>query len=376
MRDPEQHILYIATEYAAGMRPYANAIIHTLWQAGDHAIIVAKDDDVKHDFDDLDGDSVTWVDYPTSKLRKLAFRFHPTRLLKLIEQVVVERGIRLIYCLTGELILVNHIKRLQQLAPMLYTVHDAVGHDSKFDGWGTWLKHQILIDGPRQRLIRNTNCQITNSYDQQRLISERYPYHKVYYAPFPTLVTDDIAHGTDTVPETRPIADGYILFFGNLQLYKGVHLLYDAYMTHPGLQTRHLVIAGAGHIYFKRQTDEKGVTFVNRYIDDSELNDLFSRAAVVVYPYISATQSGVTSIASYFDKPMVLSDLPFFKQACEGIKGVEFFPSGDSLELIAAIDRALMSTDSTRPLYERLYAPEAMLAALEGVIQAACGVSK
>jgi hypothetical protein len=73
---------------------------------------------------------------------------------------------------------------------------------------------------------------------------------------------------------------------------------------------------------------------------------------------------------------MVLSDLPFFKQACEGIKGVEFFPSGDSLELIAAIDRALMSTDSTRPLYERLYAPEAMLAALEGVIQAACGVSK
>ena len=117
MRDPEQHILFIATEYAAGMRPYASAIIHTLWQAGDHAIIVAKDDDVKHDFDDLDGDSVTWVDYPASKLRKLAFRFHPTRLLKLIEQVVVERGIRLIYCLTGELILVNHISAYSSWRP-------------------------------------------------------------------------------------------------------------------------------------------------------------------------------------------------------------------------------------------------------------------
>ena len=49
-----------------------------------------------------------------------------------------------------------------------------------------------------------------------------------------------------------------------------------------------------------------------RFIKDSEVRDLFSRAAVVVYPYISATQSGVTSIASYFDKPMVLSDLPFW----------------------------------------------------------------
>ena len=78
MRTPSQHILFIATEYAAGMRPYADTIIHSLWQQGDHVLIVAKDDTVKHDFDDLPANSVTWVDYPVSKLKKLAFRFRPS----------------------------------------------------------------------------------------------------------------------------------------------------------------------------------------------------------------------------------------------------------------------------------------------------------
>ena len=88
MRTPSQHILFIATEYAAGMRPYADTIIHSLWQQGDHVLIVAKDDTVKHDFDDLPADSVTWVDYPASKLKKLAFRFRPSQLIRKIEELV------------------------------------------------------------------------------------------------------------------------------------------------------------------------------------------------------------------------------------------------------------------------------------------------
>ena len=63
-----QHILFLATEYAAGMRPYASAIIHALWQEGDQVLVVAKDDSVKHDFDDLPTDSVTWIDYCCAKL--------------------------------------------------------------------------------------------------------------------------------------------------------------------------------------------------------------------------------------------------------------------------------------------------------------------
>ena len=356
-----QHILFLATEYAAGMRPYASAIIHALWQEGDQVLVVAKDDSVKHDFDDLPTDSVTWIDYPTSKLKKLAFRLNPSLLLRKIEQLMEECGLQLIYCLTGELILANIIKRLQRMAPLLYTVHDAIGHDSKFEGPFTWLKHKLLINAPQQQLIKHTAYQITNSKEQQQMVKERYPYHKVYYAPFPTLVTPDIEVGNLSVPELKHVDDGYILFFGNVQLYKGVHLLYDAYLSHPELQGRPLVIAGSGYIYFKRSSNVPGqVTFINRYIDDKEVKDLFSRAAVVVYPYISATQSGVTSIASYFGKTMVLSDLPFFKQTCEGYDGIHFFSSGDPKALATAILRSLQSSASTRALYDGNYSTAAM----------------
>ena len=369
MRRENQHILFIATEYAAGMRPYASAIIHALWQAGDHVLVVAKDDSVKHDFDDLPSDNVTWIDYPTSKLNKFIFRFKPSRLIGEIERLVTDHELQLIYCLTGELVLSGCIKRLQRLAPLLYTVHDAVGHDSKFDSWATWLKHKVLIHNPQQRLLRRTQYQITNSQEQFYQIKERYPYHKVFYAPFPTLVTDDIISGNAVVPELSDMGNDYILFFGNVQLYKGVHLLYDAYLSHPDLQERPLIIAGSGYIYFKRASNEPGVTFINRYIDDREITDLFTRAAVVVYPYISATQSGVTSIASYYGKPMVLSDLPFFKQTCEGCEGIEFFPAGDSDALAAAISRALKCAQvNTRPLYNRQYAPQALRNALDTII--------
>lgn len=370
MREASRHILFLATEYAAGMRPYANAIIHALWQQGDHVVIVTKDKSGIRDFYDLPQDSVTWIQYPHSKLGKLAFRFHPSQLLESIEQVVQEHGIQLIYSLTGELVLVNSIRRLQHMAPVLYTIHDAVGHDSKFNHWITWLKHKIFVSIPQHRLIKFTHYQITNSKSQQLFVSSNYPYHKVYYAPFPALISDEIAEGRDAVPELKDIADGYILFFGNLQLYKGVHLLYESYLTHPDMQRRQLVIAGSGYIYFNRKAHlEQQITFINRFIDDRELHDLFSRASIVVYPYISATQSGVTSIAAYFGKPMVLSDLPFFKETCDGIEGIHFFAAGDSESLATAISRCMQQTSSSsRLLYDRQYSPQIMTDTLNNIL--------
>ena len=99
------------------------------------------------------------------------------------------------------------------------------------------------------------------------------------------------------------------------------------------------------------------------------MKDLFSRAGVVVYPYISATQSGVVSIASYFDKPMVVSNLPFFRQTCEGFEGIESFPPNDTQSLAAAITRSLKSSASTRRLYDSQYDPEVLHSALTTILQ-------
>lgn len=368
MRDPSRHILFLATEYdAPGMRPYARNIINTMWQAGDHVLIVTRYGADNQAFPNIPATSITWIDYPATTWQRALFRYFPRRLNRSINRIIKAHGIDLAYSLTGELVLAGSIGRLQRRIPLLYTVHDAVYHDYKFKSPIHWLKDRLIIALPQQSLFKHTPHKVTNSKAQLELIGRRYPEHTVNYVPFPTLVNDKIAQGGQQVAELKDMPDGYILFFGTVQLYKGVHLLYDAYIHHPELNSRPLVVAGAGTAYFKRENDDNAI-FINRFMEDSELRDLFSRAAVVVYPYISATQSGVTSIASYFGKPMVLSDLPFFKQTCEGSEGVEFFLSGDSEALAAAIGRCLQSLGSSSGLYQRVYSPEAMRTALEGAI--------
>lgn len=370
MRSASRHILFLATEYdAPGMRPYARAIINAMWRPGDQVLVVTRYGADQQAFPEIPADNILWIDYPTSAGEKALFRLFPKRVMRAIEGMIDCETVNLVFSLTEELILSGRINRLQRRVPVLYTVHDATFHDYKAANLVRWLKDRILIARPQRQLLRNTTSQVTNSHEQLDAIKQHYPYHKVYYAPFPTLVNEAIAHGDKPVEELRTVDDGYILFFGTLHLYKGVHLLYDAYLSHPELHNRRLVIAGSQDIYFNARPDEKNVVWINRYIDDSELRDLFMRASVVVYPYVSATQSGVTSIASYFGKPMVLSDLPFFTQTCGGCEGIEFFTSGDRESLAAAIGRSLLNTAvDTRPLYEREYAQEALRTALEDII--------
>lgn len=369
MRTASRHILFLATEYdAPGMHPYAINIINSLWQPGDQVAIVTRYGVDSQAFPNIPAECITWIDYPASTLQRALFRYYPKRLNRAIRHIIDTCDIGLIYSLTGELVLAPTIKRLQRELPVLYTVHDAVYHDYKFSSPVEWLKDRLIIAWPQQQLFNHTVNKVTNSKEQLGYIKRRYPEHQVYYVPFPTLVNAGITDGHKQTEELKGIDDGYILFFGTVHLYKGVHLLYDAYRSHPELQKRPLVIAGKGNPYFDCETDDNRIIYINRFIDDSEVRDLFSRAAAVVYPYTSATQSGVTSIASYFGKPMVLSDLPFFKQTCQGAKGVFFFPSGDVDSLAVAIGEALDSSASTKGLYKRIYSPEALCSALDDVI--------
>lgn len=77
--------------------------------------------------------------------------------------------------------------------------------------------------------------------------------------------------------------------------------MYNAFTESAEISDKYdLVIAGSVQISFERKSNEQHVTFINRYILDEEVRYLYEHAACVVYPYISATQSGVLSIAYYF----------------------------------------------------------------------------
>jgi D-inositol-3-phosphate glycosyltransferase len=109
----------------------------------------------------------------------------------------------------------------------------------------------------------------------------------------------------------------YILFFGFIRDYKGLDLLLEAFADERlrGLNIRLLV---AGEFYcdpkpyreiIARHHLEDQVIMSNDFIPDSRVVNYFCAADLVVQPYKSATQSGVTQIAYHFNKPMIITNV-------------------------------------------------------------------
>lgn len=107
----------------------------------------------------------------------------------------------------------------------------------------------------------------------------------------------------------------YMLFFGLVRDYKGLDLVIDA-MKEPRLKHQNIRLIVAGEFYsdrekyldkVKKSALEEQVLFFDRYIPNSEVEDFFNAADIVVQPYKSATQSGVTQVAYHFNKPMLVT---------------------------------------------------------------------
>lgn len=107
----------------------------------------------------------------------------------------------------------------------------------------------------------------------------------------------------------------YALFFGFIRDYKGLDLLLEA-MADSRLAELGVKLIVAGEFYgnpapYMEQIQRLGIAdrlvMLTDFIPDSEVNRCFCAADLVVQPYKSATQSGVTQIAFHFVRPMVVT---------------------------------------------------------------------
>jgi D-inositol-3-phosphate glycosyltransferase len=114
----------------------------------------------------------------------------------------------------------------------------------------------------------------------------------------------------------------YLLFFGIIRNYKGLDILIKAF-SDERLRGRNLKLIVAGEFYrneahyrnlAKESGLEKDIIFYDHFISDADVKLFFSAADLVVQPYKSATQSGVTQIAFHFDKPMLVTDVGGLKE--------------------------------------------------------------
>ncbi len=107
----------------------------------------------------------------------------------------------------------------------------------------------------------------------------------------------------------------YILFFGFIRDYKGLDLLLQA-MTNKEIKTQNIKLIIAGEFYsnedkYKKYIAEHHLTnqleLHTDFIPNTEVGKYFCAADLIVQPYKTATQSGVTQVGYHFEKPMIVT---------------------------------------------------------------------
>ncbi len=108
-----------------------------------------------------------------------------------------------------------------------------------------------------------------------------------------------------------------LLFFGLIREYKGLDILIEA-LSDQRLRDQPIKLLVAGEFYesskpyFDRIKElglEDRIRVEERFIPDNEVSLYFSSTDLVVLPYKTATQSGVTQIGYHFSKPMLVTDV-------------------------------------------------------------------
>lgn len=245
---------------------------------------------------------------------------------------------------------VSLTKRLAKSYNLLYTIHDLHPHEAKKAFYKEW--RQNVYYKRNFKAIDKVNYLLTNCYHQLNEQKVLYPQKCSFFAPFPSLVTQEIISGKMTPPELSGI-ENYILFFGRIEEYKGLSILVDAFLKSDFGNIK-LVIAGKGEANIPKKNSK--IIFINRYIRDEEIASLYQNASCVVYPYISATQSGVLSVASYFQIQIIASDIPFFKEVL-GSDYPWLFENRNSDSLARCLANCLSASDSSliKNMLSKLY---------------------
>jgi len=142
---------------------------------------------------------------------------------------------------------------------------------------------------------------------------------KVRYIPHP--VYDNYGEPMEKATARQwlkiPTKGEYILFFGFIRDYKGLDLLIKA-MADERIKAHGIKLIVAGEYYGNREAyeqliQEQGLTdsliLKTDYIPNEEVKYFFSAADLVVQPYKSATQSGISQLCYHFEKPMVVTNV-------------------------------------------------------------------
>ena len=119
----------------------------------------------------------------------------------------------------------------------------------------------------------------------------------------------------------------YILFFGLVRKYKGLDLAIRA-MADKKIISQNIKLVVAGEFYESEDVynklinhlNLKNIIIFNEFVDTDKVPDFFSISNLVILPYKSATQSGVTQLAMNYNKPMLVTNVGGLPEIVDHLK--------------------------------------------------------
>lgn len=232
--------------------------------------------------------------------------------------------------------LLREVKKRDRAIPAVLLCHNVIEHESSW--WKTFLSDGAF--GAADGFVVHSEA------DRERL-RRRHAGVPILCAPHPVerRPLPDRAESRRRLGVERPL----VLFLGLLRPYKGLDTLLAAA---PEIALRggaEIAIVGeafaeAGEIDAAcgRSSAASRIRRVDRYVDESEMDDWLAACDVVVCPYREVSGSGIAARAAAAGRPMVASDLPGFRPFVTPETGRLFRP-GDPGALAEAILQVLRS---------------------------------
>jgi glycosyltransferase involved in cell wall biosynthesis len=221
---------------------------------------------------------------------------------------------------------------------IIHTIHDLDAHTGRPLGRLLGLWNRSIMAQADIVLVHGRQY-------QQRLLQQNFPADRLAYLPLLHLF---LSYESEAALQMPPANEGqgseanppFILFFGRLELYKGVDDLLEAYRraTPNGISGR-LIIAGPGRLPDRWAGGRlpPGVELRNRLISDEEAISLFRQCRALALPYIDATQSALVAAAYFFNKPVIITRSGALPEYVDDGRTGLIVPPGDPAALAAAL---------------------------------------
>lgn len=224
-------------------------------------------------------------------------------------------------------------------------VHNIIPHESRFGDRPFTQYFTKAVDGfvALSDIVIKDLDQFKNT--QHKTLSP-HPLYDNFGSPIPK---EEALKKLDLNPDQK-----VILFFGLIRPYKGLDLLIDAFAD-KRLEVLNLKLIIAGEYYTDKQPYldqiEKynlsdRIVMIDQFVPDSEVTQYFSAADLVVQPYRSATQSGVSQVAYHFNTPMVVTNVGGLAELCPHGK-VGYVAEPQPLAITDTILKFFTETDQT-----------------------------